>query len=126
LAEGFGWPLIEAAACGCPALTTDEPPMNEIAGPRTVYLPRLHRDESLHAWAARAAEALNVLLAKAAAEGAEEAEQAAQWTRRFDGARTIDRYLEIYRAIINRPPEEATHRGLTGSTLENTRTDETL
>lgn len=126
LAEGFGWPLIEAAACGCAALTTDEPPMNEIGGPRAVYLPRLHWDENLHAWASRAAQALDVLLAKIAAEGAEEAEQAAQWARRFDGARTIDRYLEIYRAIINRPPEEAPHRGLTGSTLENARTDETL
>jgi hypothetical protein len=33
LAEGFGWPIIEAQACGCPVLTTAEPPRNEIGGP---------------------------------------------------------------------------------------------
>jgi glycosyltransferase involved in cell wall biosynthesis len=44
LAEGFGWPLVEAQACGCPVLTTDEPPMNEVAGPAAWYLPRLGTD----------------------------------------------------------------------------------
>ena len=34
LAEGFGWPLIEAQACGCPVITTDAAPMNEVGGGR--------------------------------------------------------------------------------------------
>ena len=33
LKEGFGWPLIEAQACGCPVVTSDLPPMNRLAGP---------------------------------------------------------------------------------------------
>jgi len=33
LREGFGWPLIEAQACGCPVVTTDLAPMNQVAGP---------------------------------------------------------------------------------------------
>lgn len=28
LMEGFGWPIIEAMACGCPLLVNDRPPMN--------------------------------------------------------------------------------------------------
>jgi glycosyltransferase involved in cell wall biosynthesis len=33
LREGFGWPLIEAQACGCPVVTSDRAPMNQVAGP---------------------------------------------------------------------------------------------
>ena len=36
--EGFGWPPIEAQACGCPAFTSDLPPMNEVAGEGAVYI----------------------------------------------------------------------------------------
>lgn len=32
LAEGFGLPLLEAMAAGCPVLCSDRPPMNEIVG----------------------------------------------------------------------------------------------
>ena len=32
LEEGFGWPIVEAQACGCPVITTARPPMNEVAG----------------------------------------------------------------------------------------------
>jgi glycosyltransferase involved in cell wall biosynthesis len=31
-AEGFGWPISEAQACGCPVLCVDRAPMNEVAG----------------------------------------------------------------------------------------------
>jgi glycosyltransferase involved in cell wall biosynthesis len=30
--EGFGWPIVEAQACGCPVLCRDAAPMSEIAG----------------------------------------------------------------------------------------------
>jgi glycosyltransferase involved in cell wall biosynthesis len=36
--EGFGWPVIEAQACGCPVFTSDLAPMNEIGGPGAVYV----------------------------------------------------------------------------------------
>jgi glycosyltransferase involved in cell wall biosynthesis len=36
--EGFGWPLIEAQACGCPVFTSDLTPMNEIGGPGACYV----------------------------------------------------------------------------------------
>ena len=35
--EGFGWPIIEAQACGCPVLTSDLPPMNEIGSDAARY-----------------------------------------------------------------------------------------
>lgn len=38
LQEGFGWPVIEAQACGCPVFTSDRAPMNEIGGDGAVYV----------------------------------------------------------------------------------------
>jgi glycosyltransferase involved in cell wall biosynthesis len=38
LQEGFGWPVIEAQACGCPVFTSDLAPMNEIGGPGACYV----------------------------------------------------------------------------------------
>ncbi|QIO98795.1 glycosyltransferase family 4 protein [Bradyrhizobium symbiodeficiens] len=36
--EGFGWPIIEAQACGCPVITTDKEPMRSIAGPAALLI----------------------------------------------------------------------------------------
>src|SRR5258708_2802507 len=68
LAEGFGWPLVEAQACGCPVITTDEPPMNEVASDAALYLPRLRADGDVAAWASSGASALQELLSLSAAE----------------------------------------------------------
>lgn len=38
LQEGFGWPIIEAQACGCPVFTSNRPPMNEIGGQAALYI----------------------------------------------------------------------------------------
>jgi glycosyltransferase involved in cell wall biosynthesis len=37
LAEGFGWPIIEAQACGCPLFVSNRVPMTEIGGSAAVY-----------------------------------------------------------------------------------------
>jgi glycosyltransferase involved in cell wall biosynthesis len=38
LEEGFGWPILEAQACGCPVVTTDRPPMNHVAGGAAILI----------------------------------------------------------------------------------------
>lgn len=37
LAEGFGWPIIEAQTCGCPVFTSSRDPMKEIGGNAAIY-----------------------------------------------------------------------------------------
>ena len=37
LAEGFGWPIIEAQACGCPVFTSNRRPMTEVGGNGAEY-----------------------------------------------------------------------------------------
>ncbi len=100
LEEGFGWPLIEAAACGCPVITTDRPPMNEIAGEQAIYLPRLRFGADLQAWAKAAAAALEGLLSEPDGDRHQRAQRGIDWAGRFDPEATIDRYLAIYQAVI--------------------------
>ena len=38
LQEGFGWPIIEAQACGCPVFTTNQAPMNIVGGKGSTYI----------------------------------------------------------------------------------------
>ncbi|AFY34220.1 glycosyltransferase family 1 protein [Calothrix sp. PCC 7507] len=38
LYEGFGWPIIEAQACGCPVFTSNRPPMNDVGGEAAIYI----------------------------------------------------------------------------------------
>lgn len=38
LQEGFGWPIIEAQACGCPVVTSNRPPMDEVGGNAAIYV----------------------------------------------------------------------------------------
>lgn len=37
IAEGFGWPIIESQACGCPVFTSNRAPMTEAGGEAAVY-----------------------------------------------------------------------------------------
>jgi glycosyltransferase involved in cell wall biosynthesis len=36
--EGFGWPILESQACGCPVVITNRPPMNEVAGGAAILI----------------------------------------------------------------------------------------
>jgi glycosyltransferase involved in cell wall biosynthesis len=101
LAEGFGWPLIEAQACGCPVITTDEPPMNEVAGAAALYLPRLKSPAEMEVWSARGAALLRKLLAESAPDKARRREIGQVWVKRFEASKAIDGYLAVYRAVLD-------------------------
>lgn len=94
LEEGFGWPIIEAQACGCRVLTTGKAPMNEVGGTTPFYLPsdpladlpgaveflRSALDEPHPARAARIAAGL-------------------ENASRFSTAKMADAYARIYREL---------------------------
>jgi glycosyltransferase involved in cell wall biosynthesis len=100
LAEGFGWPLIEAQACGCPVITTDEAPMTEAAGPAARYLPRVTADSDAQAWAAQGAAVLWDLLNLPADASYSLCQQCLAWPTRFNADAAIEGYLRIYERVL--------------------------
>jgi glycosyltransferase involved in cell wall biosynthesis len=68
-AEGFGWPILEALACGCPVITTDHPPMTEVGGEAVTTISLAPPPpESLEAWAKEAAQQVRQVVTRSAAE----------------------------------------------------------
>lgn len=102
LAEGFGWPLVEAHACGCPVITTDDAPMNEVAGPLAYYLPMLKPEDDVLAWAQTGAAVLDGILCEPAERRAALIEQRIAWASQFTTQRATDCYHDIYKVIMAR------------------------
>jgi glycosyltransferase involved in cell wall biosynthesis len=100
LAEGFGWPIIEAQACGCPVVTTDEPPMSEVGGGNATYLPRLKSGDDVAKWASQGAAVLLGLLGRTDAQRQESMKLGCAWAQRFTAESAIDTYLSIYERVL--------------------------
>lgn len=85
--EGFGWPVAEAQACGCPVFTSNRPPMTEVGGDAAVYL-----DPADPAGAARA-------IATAWPARREWRERGLLRAAEWAPERMIERYVATYRRL---------------------------
>ena len=103
LAEGFGWPIAEAMACGCLVLTTDEAPMTEVGGEAAYYLPR-RPDMDSGGWAQTAADRIMQILALPAEEDLERRAMGLARSAVFDADRALDSYERIYHRVLEEVP----------------------
>lgn len=90
LMEGFGWPLLEAQACGCVVITSNRAPMTEVAGEAAIYVdpldPAAAAKTIAEQWHSRAA------LREAGLRNA----------AKFTEKRMIEGYLQVYEEIAAR------------------------
>ncbi|MBC7702010.1 glycosyltransferase [Aquabacterium sp.] len=100
LAEGFGWPIVEAQACGCPVITTDDSPMNEIAGPLAKYLPMLKPGDDMSEWAEQGADVLEAVLQVDGSEQLAQRQSRIAWAGQFTTHKAIEGYLSIYQSVF--------------------------
>jgi len=106
LAEGFGWPIVEAMACGCPVLTTGAAPMTEVSGDAAEWcdpMPANHAVEQTE-WAAKVGGQLGDILNWPVAKRQARVEAGLINARRFDREKTLDAYAEVYSKFNVRMP----------------------
>ena len=89
LQEGFGWPIIEAQACGCPVATSNRSPMNEIGGSAAVYIDPESPETA--ALAMRCSLESSARIREAGLANA----------ARFEVSTMIDSYLSLYEKVCN-------------------------
>jgi len=90
-AEGFGWPILEAMACGCPVITTNKPPMTEVGGEAVTTIPPAPSSpEAWEAWAQEAAQQVQQVLSRSAAEQEQMRELGFAQARRFQPEPWLD------------------------------------
>ena len=87
--EGFGWPIIEAQACGCPVICGNAAPLPEVAGEAGLY----HDVDDEEGFAR------DLLLLGNPTERARWREKSLANAQRFSRQKMIAQYLEIYRGL---------------------------
>ncbi|HEX8461406.1 MAG TPA: glycosyltransferase family 1 protein [Segetibacter sp.] len=101
LAEGFGWPIAEAMACGCPVITTNVAPMTEVAGNAGALISRMPYDEQkLFSWALEGAIATEKILSLSEPERSDLIAKGYLNAQRFDADKALDAIEKIYRNIV--------------------------
>lgn len=87
--EGFGWPIAEAQACGCPVICADRAPLPEVAGEAGLFHPL--EDE--------AGFAADILRVNDPTERARWSAKSLQNAERFSTGRMIGEYVDLYRSV---------------------------
>ena len=101
LAEGFGWPIAEAMASGCPVITTNEAPMTEVAGNAGFLIPIRPRDNvNALAWASEASKVLDKVIELSENDRKKVIERGLLNAKRFDTNMALDSIEAIYKNII--------------------------
>ena len=101
LAEGFGWPIAEAMACGCLVLTTGEAPMTEVGGHAAFYIPSRPQQDPA-AWAEKAGARVVEILQLTPEETSHRRQLGYRQVARFDAEQTLNAYERIYRQALGK------------------------
>ncbi|MGI4751483.1 MAG: glycosyltransferase [Janthinobacterium lividum] len=101
LTEGFGWPIAEAMACGCPVITTNEAPMTEVAGYAGFLIPKQALNTlEVENWAINAAKMVEKIISFSADERQKTINAGIENAKRFTTEHALDQVESIYKSIL--------------------------
>ncbi len=90
-AEGFGFPVLEAMACGCPVVASNTSSLSEIAGPSVMINP--HDPEDI-------ARGINSILRSRAKP--ELSKEAIAWAKNFTWKKAAEETISVYEKTVGR------------------------
>lgn len=100
LDEGFGWPIIEAMASGCPVITTNKAPMNEVGGEAAFYIDKKPTDlKYLQQWKQEGAKIIDKVLKLDNLQKAESTKKSLDQVQKFAMEYSLDAIEVIYKQI---------------------------
>jgi glycosyltransferase involved in cell wall biosynthesis len=100
LAEGFGWPIAEAMASGCPVITTNVAPMNEVGGTAAFYInQKPDVNEQIPDWLNKSVETMDKVMQLSEEELNIYIMAGFSNARRFDSEVALDLIENIYKRI---------------------------
>lgn len=100
LYEGFGWPIAEAMASGCPVITTNKPPMDEVGGTAAFYISKKPLENSKK-WAEQAAKTLQGVIHLDKKAHIQNKEKAIEQAKKFNTQVALDKIEQIYCKVLN-------------------------
>lgn len=100
LDEGFGWPIVEAMASGCPVITTNRPPMNEVGGTAAFYIDKRPNSEIfLKKWKDASASILEKVTSLNLIQRAEVIEMSLNQSQKFTAEYSLNAIEVVYKEI---------------------------
>lgn len=101
LAEGFGWPIAEAMAAGCPVITTDDYPMSEVAGDAGFLIAKMPIEHHMQVeWLDKSSAVLETVVNLTNEELYEVVEKGLTNAKRFNPTTALDHIEDIYRKVL--------------------------
>jgi glycosyltransferase involved in cell wall biosynthesis len=97
--EGFGWPIIEALACGCEVITTNAMPMTEVGGAHATYIEASYGSDQ-DAWLQEGVERMRGLVAADNLTKELRADAAIEWASSFSNTKAKEGYFNVYEEVF--------------------------
>ncbi|MBY0427052.1 MAG: glycosyltransferase [Cytophagales bacterium] len=99
--EGFGWPIAEAMASGCPVITTGKDPMMEVAGKAGIFIDRFEIGKhNYQKWLENSSAVLEGVIQMPEKERTKLVESGLENAKRFDTNQSILSIESIYKRVL--------------------------
>jgi glycosyltransferase involved in cell wall biosynthesis len=116
LAEGFGWPILEAQSCGCPVVIPEREPMTEVGGGAAVRfeiepVDSTSRPLDYNVVAENGAKAVLKTLHATDEERLNRIQQGQRNAAQFSTTRMVEGYVELYRQMLRLKDDDSVRSG---------------